>query len=111
MSSVTSDAARKFVDGEEVTWKECLGHAVAGVTIGAATRTLGGLVTKGIVNHQTTAESAALEGEVVEQAAILTGPKRFGYPLVQTITRKLTDRAWNRSSDGDGSRVYRRALR
>ena len=91
VSSVTSDAARKFVDGEEVTWKECLGHAVAGATIGAATGTLGGLVTKGIVNHQTTAGSAALEGEVVEQAAILTGAKRFGYPLVQTITRKLTE--------------------
>ena len=91
VSSVTSDAARKFVDGEEVTWKECLGHAVAGATIGAATGTLGGLVTKGIVNHQTTAGSAALEGEVVEQAAILTGAKRFGYPLVQTITRKITE--------------------
>ena len=91
VSSVTSDAARKFVDGEEVTWRECLKHAVAGATIGAATGTLGGLVTKGIVNHQTTAGSAALEGEVVEQAAILTGAKRFGYPLVQTITRKLTE--------------------
>ena len=49
------------------------------------------MATKGIVNHQTTAGSVALEGEVVEQAAILTGAKRFGYPLAQTIIRKLTE--------------------
>ena len=65
--------SKKFVDKEEVT--------------GA----LRGLVTKGIVNSQTTAGSAALEGEVVEQAAILTGAKRFGYPLAQSITRMSTE--------------------
>ena len=90
-SSLATDAARKFVDGEEVTWKECLGHAFVGGIIGAVTGALGGLATKGIVNRQTTAGSVALEGEVVEQAAILKGARRFGYPLAQSITRKLTE--------------------
>ena len=90
-SSLAIDAARKFVDGEEVTWKECLGPAFVGGIIGAVTGALGGLATKGIVNRQTTAGSVALEGEVVEQAAILTGARLFGYPLAQSITRKLTE--------------------
>ena len=90
-SSLASDEARKFVDGEEVTWKEFLGHATIGAGIGATAGALGGLATTGIVNRQTTAGSAALEGEVVEQAAILTGARRFGYPVAQAITRKLTE--------------------
>ena len=91
-SSLASDTARKFVDGENVTWKEFLGHATIGAGIGAAAGALGGLATKGIVNHQTTAGSAVLEGEVVEQAAILTGARRFGYPVAQAIVRQLTER-------------------
>ena len=90
-SSLASDAGRKFVDGEDVTWKECLGHAVIGAGIGAAAGALGGLATKEIVNRQSTAGSAALEGEVVEQTAILTGAKRVGYRVAQTLTRELTE--------------------
>ena len=90
-SSLSSDAARKFVDGEEVTLKECVGHAVTGAVVGGAAGALGGLATKGIVNRQTTAGSAALEGEMVEQAAIMTGARRFGYPLAQSIARSLTE--------------------
>ena len=91
-SSLASDAGRKFADGEEVTCKECLGHAAIGAVTGAVAGALGGLATKGIVNRQTTAGSAALEGEVVEQAAILTGARRFGYPVAQAITRQLAER-------------------
>ena len=71
-TSLASDAARRFVDGEEVTWKDCFGHAIAGALTGSATEAVGCLVTKGIVNRQTTAGSAALEGEMVEQAVLLT---------------------------------------
>lgn len=90
-SSLTSDAAKKFVDGEEVTLKQCLGHALVGATVGTATGTFGGMVTKGIVHHQETAAAATLEGEIAEQVVILTGARRFGDPLVQSITRKLTE--------------------
>ena len=90
-SSLSSDAARKFVDKEDVTWKECVGHAATGAVVGGAAGALGGLATKGIVNRQTTAGSAALEGEMVEQTAIMTGARRFGYPLAQSIARRLTE--------------------
>ena len=90
-SSLASDAGRKFVNGEEVTLKEFLGHAVIGAGIGAVAGALGGLATKGIVNHQTTAGSAALEGEVVEQAAILTGARGVGCRATQALTRELTE--------------------
>ena len=91
VSSLTSDVAKKFVDGKEVTLKQCLGHAVAGAVVGAVAGAFGGLATKGIVDRQTTAGSATLEGEVVEQAAILAGARRFGYPLIQTITKRVTE--------------------
>ena len=51
--SLTSNAARKFVD--ELTWKKFLGHAAAGAVVGAAIGFLGGLVTKGNVNPGTEA--------------------------------------------------------
>ena len=90
-SSLSSDGARKFVDGEEVTWMECAGHAMTGAVVGWVAGALGGLATNGIVDRQTTAGSAALEGEMVEQAAIMTGARRFGYPLAQSIARSLTE--------------------
>ena len=90
-SSVSSDAARKFVEGEEVTWKELVGHAVAGAVVGTAVGAVGGSAMKGIVDRQTTAGSAALGGEMVEQAVIVKGARRFGYPLAQTIIRNLAE--------------------
>ena len=90
-ASIASDAGRKFVDGEQITWKQAVGHAVIGGVIGAATGIAGGAVTKAIVAGQASAASANLEGEIVEQVAIVTGARRFGNVLAKTIPRMLTE--------------------
>lgn len=90
-ASIASDAGRKFVDGEQITWKQAVGHAVVGGVIGAATGIAGGAVTKAIVAGQASAASANLEGEIAEQVAIITGARRVGNVLVKTIPRMLTE--------------------
>ena len=89
-ASIASDAGRKFVDGEQITWKQAVGHAVVGGVIGAATGVVGGAVTKAIVAGQASAASANLQGEMAEQVAI-TGARRFGNVLAKTIPRMLTE--------------------
>ena len=82
-ASVASDAGRKFVDGEQITWKQAVGHAVVGGVIGAATGVVGGAVTKAIVAGQASAASANL--------VVLTGARRVGNVLAKTIPRMLTE--------------------
>ena len=89
-ASIASDAGRKFVDGEQITSKQAVGHAVVGGVIGAATGIAGGAVTKAIVAGQASAASANLQGEMAEQVAI-TGARRFGNVLAKTIPRMLTE--------------------
>ena len=91
-ASIASDAGRKFVDGEQITWKQAVGHAVVGGVIGAATGIAGGAVTKAIVAGQASAASANLQGEIAEQAAIVTGAKRVGNVLAKNIPRMLTEK-------------------
>ena len=90
-ASIASDAGRKFVDGEQITWKQAVGHAVVGGVIGAAAGMAGGAVTKAIVAGQASAASANLEGEIAEQVAIVTGARRIGNVLAKTIPRMLTE--------------------
>ena len=90
-ASIASDAGRKFVDGEQITWKQAAGHAVVSGVIGAATGMAGGAVTKAIVAGQASAASANLEGEIAEQVAIVTGARRVGNVLAKTIPRMLTE--------------------
>ena len=90
VSSLCVTAAKKFVDEQEVTLKECLANAVPGDSIGGVTGALGGFAIEGIVNPQTNAGSVALEGEVFRQSAAL-GARRSGYPLAQSITRMSTE--------------------
>ena len=90
-ASIASDAGRKFVDGEHITWKQAAGHAVVSGVIGAATGIAGGAVTKAIVAGQASAASANLKGEIAEQVAIVTGARRVGNVLAKTIPRMLTE--------------------
>lgn len=91
VSSLATDAGRKFADGENVTWKQVLGHAACGVVVGAAAGAAGGAVTKSIVGIETSAASANIEGEIGEQVAILTGARRLGKILARRIPRALTE--------------------
>lgn len=90
--SLATDAARTFSDGEDVTWKQVLGHAAVGAAVGAAAGAAGGAVTKSVVGIEVSAASANIRGEIGEQLAILTGVRRLGRILTQRIPRALTEK-------------------
>lgn len=91
VSSIASDAGRKFVDGEEVTLKQVACRAAFGASIGAAAGIAGGAVSKALVGGQSSATTANLEVEVGEQIAILTGTRRIANVLAKNIPRALTE--------------------
>ena len=91
-SSLATDAGRKFADGENVTWKQALGHALCGAAVGAAAGAAAGAVTKSVVGIEASAATANLKGEIGEQVAILTGARRLGKILAQRIPRALTEK-------------------
>lgn len=90
-ASLSSDAGRKFVDGENVTWKQVIGRATCGALVGAAAGLAGGAVTKTIVGAQSSAATATLEGEIGEQIVIITGARRLGNALARQVPRMLTE--------------------
>ena len=91
VSSVASDAGRKFVDGEEVTLKQVAYRAAFGASIGAAAGIAGGAVSKALVGGQSSAATANLEVDVGEQIATLTGARRLTNVLTRNIPRALTE--------------------
>lgn len=91
VSSIASDAGRKFVDGEEVTLKQVACRAAFGASIGAAAGIAGGAVSKALVGGQSSAATANLEVEIGEQIAILTGARRVANVLTRNISRALTE--------------------
>ena len=91
VSSIASDAGRKFVDGEEVTLKQAVCRVAFGATIGVAMGTAGGAVSKAVVSGRISAATTNIEGDVGEQVAILTGGKRLGKALARKVLPALTE--------------------
>lgn len=73
-SSLTSDAEKKFLDGENITLKQALGHAACQATATAAAALAGGVVAKTMVRFKQTTQSAAatLEGAISEPVSPLS---------------------------------------
>ena len=91
VSSIASDAGRKFVDGEEVTLKQGACRVAFGAFIGAVAGIAGGAVSKALVGGQSSAATANLKAELGEQIAILTGARRLANVLARNIPRALTE--------------------
>ena len=89
VSSIASDAGRKFVDGEEVTLKQVACRAAFGASIGAAAGIAGGAFSKASVAGRTSAATANLEAEVGEQIAVRTGAKSIGNALAKKVPGAL----------------------
>ena len=90
VSSVASDAGRKFVDGEEVTLKQAVCRVALSAFIGAVAGTAGGAITKALVSGETSATTANIKVEVGEQITILTGARRLVKVLAKNIPQALT---------------------
>ena len=89
VSSLASDARRKFVDGKEVTWQQAIGHAVLGASVGAGTGIVGGAVSKVLVGDQSSAATANLETVAGEQIATQTGTREAASKLCEYFPEAL----------------------
>ena len=90
--SLATDAARKFSDGDHVTWKQVLGHAAVGAAVGAAAGAAGAAVTKSVVGNKEVPASAKIGEKIEKQLAIQTGARRLGRILLQRTSRALTEK-------------------
>ena len=77
---LASDAAKKFVDKEQVTWKQCFCHFLRGLLIGGATGAVGGSVFARVLAGQ-----EELFSNISGQASALT------YPAVRNGVRKVAE--------------------
>lgn len=87
ITSLGSDSTRKFVDGQDITWKQAFGHALCGGAVGALTGAAGGAVTKAAIARQTSAATASLNGEI----GLLTGTRRLQDSLTRSLPRAVTE--------------------
>lgn len=87
ITSLGSDSARKFVDGQDITWKQAFGHTLCGGAVGALAGAAGGAVTKAAIAHQTSAATASLNGEI----GILTGTRRLQDSLTRNLSRAVAE--------------------
>ena len=91
VSSIASDAGRKFVDGEEVTLKQAVCRVAFGATIGAVTGIEVGAVSKAVVSGRISAATTNIKGDVGEHVAMLTGGRRLGNALARKVLPALTE--------------------
>ena len=77
VSSLGTDAKKRFIDGEKITMKQALGHAACQCAAAAAATLAGGAVAKAMLKHSadTTPSTADLESIVNE-----TGEKASSQP-------------------------------
>ena len=87
VSSVATDFRKKIVDGEDISVKKIVAHAVLGVAIGAAAGVAGGAVTKAVVGPAVSDSATNIEGEAVKQLAIRSAAKKETKGLVKHATR------------------------
>lgn len=87
ITSLGSDSTRKFVDGQDITWKQAFGHTLCGGAVGALAGAAGGAVTKAVIARQTSAATARLTGEI----GILTGTRRLQDSLTRNLSRAVTE--------------------
>lgn len=66
--SLIFDASKKFVDGQDVTCKQVMGHAAVAATAGAVAAVTGVAVARAMAGNKTASVSATLEGAIGEPA-------------------------------------------
>ena len=90
VSSLCSDFANVYVDGEKITAGQVIFRAIGRSLVAAGAGALGGLVTKGVINRQASAGTSTLEGDAVEQVPALTVGKRIGRAVALGVSKLVT---------------------
>ena len=120
VSSLTSDAKKKFVCGEDVTVHQAIGHAACQAVAFTSAAFVGGAVAKAMLGATQSTQTAAanIEGAIEEQVSSLSDrakqlAHRIPAPLAKNVTemaiektaefveKRLGDSVNNPSSGGD----------
>lgn len=95
--SLISDASKKFVDGQDVTCKQVMGHAAAAATAGALAAMTGVGVARSMAGNKTASVSATLEGAIGEpapqQSEVRSLAQRSASPLAAKSTNVVIETA------------------
>lgn len=95
--SLIFDASKKFVDGQDVTCKQVMGHAAVAATAGAVAAMTGVTVTRAMAGNKTASVSATLEGAIGEpapqQSEVRSLAQRSASPLAAKSAKVVIETA------------------
>lgn len=95
--SLIFDASKKFVDGQDVTCKQVMGHAAVAATAGAVAAMTGVTVTRAMAGNKTASVSATLEGAIGEpapqQSEVRSLARRSASPLAAKSAKVVIETA------------------
>ncbi|XP_078373883.1 uncharacterized protein LOC144657407 [Oculina patagonica] len=90
VASLVSDAKKKFVDGQDVTFKQAMVHAAAAATASSAATMAGIGVAKAMASTQTATASADLVGAVGEPVSQPSEANRLAKSIPSPLAAKGT---------------------
>lgn len=95
--SLISDASKKCVDGQDVTWTKVVSHAAVAATAGAVAGVTGLTVTRAMAGNKAAAVSSTLEGAIGDQASQPSEVRRLAQqsasPLAATSAKVVIEKA------------------
>ena len=95
--SLISDASKKFVDGQDVTWCNVMSHAAVAATASAAAGMTGLAVTRAMARNKAASVSATLEVAIGDPASQPSEVKRLAQqsasPVAATIAKVVIETA------------------
>lgn len=99
VAALVEDAKKKFVDGEDVTFKQALGHAIFQGTVAAGACLLGGAVSKGLQKAVPNQTQRLPSEEVVVSALVEAAPEALCAKATGAVEKlKAQDVAENKGS-------------
>jgi len=95
--SLISDASKKCVDGQDVTWTKVVSHAAVAATAGAVAGVTGLTVTRAMAGNKAAAVSSTLGGAIGDQASQPSEVRRLAQqstsPLAATSAKVVIEKA------------------
>lgn len=98
--SLISDANKKFVDGQDVTWCKAMRHAAFAATAGAVAGVTGFAVTRAMAKYKAASVSATVEGAIGDPACSQPPEfKRLAQESVSPLAAKSAEMVIEKAAD------------
>ena len=97
--SLISDAGKKFVDGQHVTWCKAMSHAAVAATAGAVAGVTGPAVTRAMAKYKAASVSATVEGAIGDPASQPSEVKHLAQESASPLAAKSAKVVIERAAD------------